>query len=88
MPRKTTATSEKPATRAKAPSTNAPVKRHKKAAPPVASETAATEERSRSVAYEDVARLAFSYWEQRGYQHGSPDTDWLRAEQELQSPHR
>src|SRR4051794_19505242 len=30
-----------------------------------------------------VARLAYSYWEARGYQGGSPEADWLRAEQEL-----
>jgi Protein of unknown function (DUF2934) len=32
---------------------------------------------------EAVARLAYSYWEARGYAHGSPEEDWLRAEQEL-----
>jgi len=30
-----------------------------------------------------VARLAYSYWEARGYQGGSPEADWLRAEQEI-----
>jgi len=34
---------------------------------------------------EAVARLAFSYWEARGCQGGSPEADWLRAEQELRS---
>jgi hypothetical protein len=32
-----------------------------------------------------VARLAYSYWEARGSQSGSPEADWLRAEQELGS---
>ena len=32
-----------------------------------------------------VARLAFSYWEARGCQAGSPEADWLRAEQELRA---
>jgi len=32
---------------------------------------------------EEVARLAYSYWEQRGRQHGSPDEDWYRAEEEV-----
>jgi hypothetical protein len=32
---------------------------------------------------EEVAALAYSYWEARGYQGGSPEEDWLRAEQEL-----
>jgi len=33
--------------------------------------------------HDAVARLAYSYWEARGYQGGSPEADWLRAEQEL-----
>jgi len=32
---------------------------------------------------EQIAHLAYSYWEARGYQGGSPEEDWLRAEQEL-----
>jgi hypothetical protein len=32
---------------------------------------------------EEVARLAYLYWEARGCQGGSPEEDWLRAEQEL-----
>lgn len=31
----------------------------------------------------DIAELAYSYWEARGYQGGSPEEDWLRAEQQL-----
>jgi len=34
---------------------------------------------------EAVARLAYSYWQARGCQGGSPETDWLRAEQELRA---
>ena len=30
-----------------------------------------------------IARLAYSFWEARGRQGGSPDQDWLRAESEL-----
>jgi Protein of unknown function (DUF2934) len=30
-----------------------------------------------------VARLAYSYWEARSRQGGSPEEDWLRAEDEL-----
>ena len=36
-----------------------------------------------SITEEEIARLAFSYFEQRGYQGGSPEEDWLRAEEEL-----
>ncbi len=34
-------------------------------------------------ANEEIAALAYSYWVARGYQDGSPEQDWLRAEQEL-----
>lgn len=34
----------------------------------------------RVVTHEDIALLAYSYWEERGYQGGSPVEDWLRAE--------
>jgi hypothetical protein len=32
---------------------------------------------------EHIRELAFLYWEARGRQGGSPEEDWLRAEQEL-----
>ncbi len=32
---------------------------------------------------EEIAKLAYSYWEARGYQGGSQDEDWLRAVVEL-----
>jgi hypothetical protein len=32
---------------------------------------------------EQVEQLARSYWAARGYQDGSAEQDWLRAEQEL-----
>lgn len=31
----------------------------------------------------EVERLAYFYWQERGCQHGSPDEDWYRAEQEV-----
>ena len=34
-------------------------------------------------AEEEIARLAYSYWESRGGRGGSPWDDWFRAEQEL-----
>ncbi|MGD1092053.1 MAG: DUF2934 domain-containing protein [Bryobacteraceae bacterium] len=30
-----------------------------------------------------IALLAYSYWEERGCPFGSPEDDWLRAEQEI-----
>ena len=47
-------------------------------APESASEPVAT-----PVSSEAIAKLAYSYWEQRGYQGGNPHEDWVRAEQEL-----
>ncbi|MBS1859244.1 MAG: DUF2934 domain-containing protein [Acidobacteria bacterium] len=32
---------------------------------------------------EQIARLAYSFWEARGYQGGSPEEDWIRAERML-----
>jgi len=32
---------------------------------------------------EEIEKLARAYWEQRGYQDGFAEQDWLRAEQEL-----
>jgi hypothetical protein len=34
---------------------------------------------------ERIALLAYTYWEQRGRTGGSPEEDWLRAEQEVLS---
>ena len=38
-----------------------------------------------SPSHDEIAVLAYSYWEDRGCQGGSPDEDWLRAERELRS---
>ena len=35
--------------------------------------------------HEDVARLAYRFWEERGSPFGSSEIDWHRAEQELQA---
>jgi Protein of unknown function (DUF2934) len=36
---------------------------------------------------EEIANLAYSYWEARGSQGGSAQEDWLRAERELVKKH-
>ena len=33
--------------------------------------------------HDEIARLAYSYWEARGGREGSALEDWLRAEREL-----
>jgi hypothetical protein len=34
--------------------------------------------------HEEIARLAYSYWEARAGQVGSPEEDWFQAEKEIQ----
>ena len=34
--------------------------------------------------HEQIEKLAYRLWEERGAPLGSPDDDWYRAEQELQ----
>ena len=35
---------------------------------------------------EQIAQLAYSYWQARGCPWGSPEEDWIRAEAELRNP--
>jgi hypothetical protein len=35
------------------------------------------------VTHEEISQLAHRFWAERGHQHGNPEQDWLRAEQEL-----
>jgi hypothetical protein len=34
--------------------------------------------------HETISKRAYSYWEARGFQGGSAQQDWLRAESEIQ----
>jgi hypothetical protein len=36
-----------------------------------------------SPSHEEIAHLAYTYWEVRGHPHGSAQEDWFRAEREL-----
>ena len=61
-------------------------KSHKPQSEPVGAAIMETEVISDNFpSHEDVAVLAYSYWEARGFQGGSPEEDWLRAEQEMLS---
>lgn len=53
----------------------------------MASEKKAASESSNSAVsgQEKIALLAYAYWEQRGRPSDSPDEDWFRAEQEINS---
>jgi len=33
--------------------------------------------------HEEIAKLAYGFWEARGYEHGYAKEDWLRAEAEF-----
>jgi hypothetical protein len=32
---------------------------------------------------QEIARLAYAYWEARGWREGSSEEDWIRAERDL-----
>ena len=38
-----------------------------------------------SISHEDVAGLAYRFWDERGQIHGHHETDWFRAVHELQN---
>ena len=38
---------------------------------------------SEALTHDQVAKLAYALWQQRGCPYGSPDFDWLEAEQKL-----
>lgn len=50
-----------------------------------APETETTVEATYAPAESEIAALAYTYWAGRGCQGGSPEEDWLRAEQELRA---
>lgn len=52
-------------------------------AEPVVEEMPVTPAATDGPSPEQIALLAYSYWEARGGQGGSAEEDWLRAEQEL-----
>jgi hypothetical protein len=58
----------------------APAKPRKTAAK---KKTVTEEVASVTPSHEEIAQLAQKYWEERGWQDGFAEQDWLRAEQEL-----
>ena len=79
MPRKTAI-----ATASKAPSVTVRTPRtaHRKVSAATAP-AELTEMEKADATSEDISRLAYSLWEQRGCPEGSPEDDWIRAEQML-----
>jgi hypothetical protein len=47
--------------------------------------TKTTTDAGPEVEHDEVARLAYSYWEARGGAGGSAEEDWVRAERELRN---
>ena len=39
------------------------------------------------IVHYEIGRLAYSYWEARGFCGGSAEEDWYRAEEELKKTH-
>jgi DUF2934 family protein len=40
---------------------------------------------SSNPSHQEIAALAYTFWAGRGYQGGSPEEDWGRAEKELRA---
>ncbi len=66
------------APKAPSPLAGAPKHRRPRTSPPPSAPV-------HTITNDDIATLAFSYWERRGYQGGNPQEDWTRAEEELNS---
>jgi hypothetical protein len=80
--------SETKAKRTRKTAEETPVKRHraaKKTIEPKPLVMAAATGTSDQVEHGQIAELAYSYWERRGFQGGSPEDDWFRAEGELRN---
>ena len=73
------ATAPKP----KSASGKAAHKHHTKPQVDAAIEAVVTGPVAEPVTHDAIARLAYSYWDARGRQGGSPEQDWLQAEREL-----
>ena len=69
--------------RAATPKPKAPVAMHKRATKKTVDTAVPTSEPVRAISSEEISRRAYSYWEARGYQGGTPEEDWFRAEREL-----
>ena len=77
--------SSAPSGTAAAPRRKTAAPRPKRATPKVKAPAEAIPARPAELTYEEVARLAYSYWLEGGCQEGSAEEDWLRAEKALRS---
>jgi hypothetical protein len=51
---------------------------------PITGRISETNLKPSTVKREQIAKLAYVLWEQRGSPYGSPEVDWLEAERELE----
>lgn len=56
-----------------------------KATRTTSSKTTATKSGFITIAHDEIAKLAYRYYVERGYQHGFDTQDWKKAEAELRS---
>ncbi len=60
-----------------------PLSRESKILRPPGSETSASDSHVSETSMQDLAKLAYALWEERGCPYGSPDQDWFEAEHRL-----
>jgi Protein of unknown function (DUF2934) len=87
MPRKPaiakeTAASAKPVRVTKSSTPRVKAAQHSKVVPVAAAPVAAPLEKPLENAHEVIAKIAYGYWEARGFQGGTEIEDWVRAESE------
>jgi hypothetical protein len=87
MPKRKTVEADVPAAEAMprvvAKKPKAPAATHKRATKKTGETAVPTPEPLRAISNEEISRRAYLYWEARGYQGGTPEEDWFRAEREL-----
>ena len=67
----------------KAPASRTKVPVVSSATAPASSAVSAPATQPKYPSHEEIARLAYHYWLERGGRHGDAEQDWLRAEREL-----
>ena len=60
-----------------------PAQRQAELEPRRASQAESSDQRSQTPMREDIARLAYGLWQQRGCPADSAERDWIEAEQQL-----
>lgn len=49
----------------------------------MSSKSTRVSEQTESIPHQEIARRAYDLWQERGCPIGSPEEDWLRAEEEI-----